>query len=343
MAKHISFLVIALVLNFFNTSLAIPVTYNVLSLGAKPDGKTDSTKSLISAWAAACGSPRPATIYVPPGRYFVQQVHFRGACQNKAIMIRIDGTLVAPSDYNALRSVGNWILFEGVNGVTISGGILDGQGTGLWACKTSSKLCPSGATGVKVLASGTSPNTDGIHVQLSSGVSILRSKISTGDDCVSIGPGTANLWIENVVCGPGHGISIGSLGKDLQEAGVQNVTIKTVTFKGTQNGLRIKAWGRPSSGFVQGVLFQHAVMINVQNPIVIDQNYCPHNLNCPGQDIHGTPATPVAVKFDCSRNNPCTGIRLEDVKLTYQNQPAAASCANAGGTSSGLVEPTSCL
>ncbi|KAK2979491.1 hypothetical protein RJ640_027600 [Escallonia rubra] len=128
-----------------------------------------------------------------------------------------------------------------------------------------------------------------------------------------------------------------------QEAGVQNVTIKNVSFKGTQNGVRIKAWGRPSSGFVQGVLFQHALMINVQNPIVIDQNYCPHNLNCLGHDIHGTSATPVAVKFDCSRNNPCSGIRLEDVKLTYQNQPAAASCTNAGGTSSGLVEPTSCL
>ncbi|KAK3008212.1 hypothetical protein RJ639_015030, partial [Escallonia herrerae] len=391
MVKHISLLVVALVLNFFTTSLAIPVTYNVLSLGAKPDGKTDSTKSLISAWAAACGSPRPAKIYVPPGRYLVQQVHFRGVCQNKAITFGIDGTLVAPSDYNVLGSVGNWILFEGVNGVTISGGILDGQGTGLWACKASSKLCPSGATtlgfvnsnnvvisgltslnsqmfhivingcrnaklqGVKVVASGTSPNTDGIHVQLSSGVTILRSKISTGDDCVSIGPGTANLWIGKVVCGPGHGISIGSLGKDLQEAGVQNVTIKTATFKGTQNGVRIKAWGRPSSGFVQGVLFQHVVMINVQNPIVIDQNYCPRNLNCPGQvsgvkvrdvtyqDIHGTSATQVAVKFDCSRNNPCSGIRLEDVKLTYQNHPAAASCANAGGSSSGLVEPTSCL
>ncbi|KAK2976503.1 hypothetical protein RJ640_018082 [Escallonia rubra] len=125
--------------------LALHLGFSLQVKGVKPDGKTDSTKSLISAWAAACGSPRPATIYVPPGRYLVQQVHFRGACQNKAITIRIDGTLVAPSDYNALRSVGNWILFEGVNGVAISGGILDGQG-GLWACKASSKLCPSGAT-----------------------------------------------------------------------------------------------------------------------------------------------------------------------------------------------------
>lgn len=60
--------------------------------------------------------------------------------------------------------------------------------------------------GVKVMAAGNSPNTDGIHVQYSSGFTILNSKISTGDDCVSIGPGTTNLWIENVLCGPGHGI-----------------------------------------------------------------------------------------------------------------------------------------
>ena len=58
--------------------------------------------------------------------------------------------------------------------------------------------------GVKVSASGNSPNTDGIHVQLSSGVSIMNSKISTGDDCVSIGVGTTNLDIENMACGPGH-------------------------------------------------------------------------------------------------------------------------------------------
>ncbi len=77
--------------------------------------------------------------------------------------------------------------------------------------------------------------------------------------------------------------SIGSLGKDQQEAGVQNVTVKTVTFTGTQNGVRIKSWGRPSNGFARNILFQHVVMVNAQNPIVIDQNYCPGNKGCPGQ------------------------------------------------------------
>lgn len=60
--------------------------------------------------------------------------------------------------------------------------------------------------GVKVTAAANSPNTDGIHVQMSSSVTILSSNIATGDDCISIGPGTTNLWIENIACGPGHGI-----------------------------------------------------------------------------------------------------------------------------------------
>ena len=59
---------------------------------------------------------------------------------------------------------------------------------------------------VRVSAPGNSPNTDGIHVQQSSGVTIMNSHVSTGDDCVSIGPGSSNLWIENLACGPGHGI-----------------------------------------------------------------------------------------------------------------------------------------
>ena len=61
------------------------------------------------------------------------------------------------------------------------------------------------------------------------------------------------------------------------------MTVTTVTFTNTQNGVRIKSWGRPSNGFAKNILFQHAVMMNVQNPIVIDQNYCPDNKGCPGQ------------------------------------------------------------
>ncbi|XP_038699689.1 polygalacturonase-like [Tripterygium wilfordii] len=362
--------------------------YNVVTYGARPDGKTDSTPAFVASWVKACGSKGPANIYVPKGRFFVRNVVFNGPCKNSAIVVQIDGTLVAPSDLNAA----NWVMFRDVNGVTVSGGMMDGQGASLWACKASGKKsCRRGATslefensnniviagltslnsqlfhivindchnvkvqGVKVSAAGNSPNTDGVHVQGSTDVTILNSKIATGDDCVSVGPGTTNLWIENIACGPGHGISIGSLGKDFQEAGVQNVTVTSVQFIGTENGVRIKSWGRPSNGFARNILFQHCTMTNVDNPIVIDQNYCPDEKNCPGQasgvkisdvaylDIHGSSATEVAVKLDCSKKYACSGIKMEDVKLTYKNQVAHASCVNADGSSSGIVEPSSCL
>ncbi|PHT55222.1 hypothetical protein CQW23_03708 [Capsicum baccatum] len=207
----------------------------------------------------------------------------------------------------------------------------------------------------KVSAPGNSPNTDGIHVKLSTGVSITNSHIGTGDDCISIDPGNSNLWIEGIACDPGHGISIGSLGWKLEELGVQNVTVKIVTFTGTTNGVRVKTWARSSNGFVRGVLFQHIVMVNVKNPIIIDQNYCPNHESCPKQgsaikisdityqDIRGTSSTEVAVKLDCNKINPCSGITLEDVNLSYKDQPTEAACVNARGRASGLKALANCL
>ncbi|CAL1354635.1 unnamed protein product [Linum trigynum] len=139
-----------------------------------------------------------------------------------------------------------------------------------------------------------------------------------------------------------------------QEPGVKNVTVKTVNITETTNGLRIKTWGRPSSGFVRDVLFQHTVMEGVQNPILIDHNYCPGNRNCPGRasgvevsdirywNVRGTSRTEFAVRFDCSHKaNPCSGIQMRDVALAYvgsdsgsaSTEAAAAACTNARGTS----------
>ncbi|KAK9103106.1 hypothetical protein Sjap_020360 [Stephania japonica] len=77
-------------------------------------------------------------------------------------------------------------------------------------------------------------------------------------------------------------VVIGSLGKNQNEQGVQNVTVKTAAFTGTQNGVRIKTWAKPNQGFVRGVLFQDVTINNAQNPIIIDQEYYPDD-NCPSQ------------------------------------------------------------
>ncbi|KAK1271207.1 hypothetical protein QJS04_geneDACA006143 [Acorus gramineus] len=391
MAPSKTFCVVVLPLLVFTLlTTSAKAAYNVLDFGAKADGKTDSAKAFLAAWSAACSSTSPATVHVPSGRFLLNRVAFQGPCKNNKINFRMFGTLVAPS-YTVIGTSNQWILFNQIDGLSINGGILDGQGTRLWDCKLAGKNCPLGAASIvftksknllingltsinselahmvingcegvtmqniKISATDDSPNTDGIHVQMSTNIAITQSTIKTGDDCISIGPGMVNLWVEGVFCGPGHGISIGSLGKTSIEPGVQNVTVTATTISGTQNGLRIKTWGRESSGFVKDVVFEHIVMQNVDNPIVIDQNYCPYNRNCPGQhsgikisnvkynDIKGTSATPVAVKFDCSLRNPCSGITLQDIKLTYKNKAALSSCTNAIGGASGIVVPQSCL
>ncbi|XP_057793874.1 polygalacturonase-like [Salvia miltiorrhiza] len=386
-----------LILTFLHYSssasiLAANSTYNVLSYGAKSDGKSDCTKAFLTAWGAACAYASPATVYVPSGRYLLGNAYFDGSsCKNTDITIQIDGTLVAPSNYNAIGNTGHWLKFEKVTGVSIRGGTLDGQGANLWECKNSGKNCPTGATSVaflnsnnvkingmaslnsqmfhigidgcrdvslqniKISAPENSPNTDGIHVEESSRVSITNSRIATGDDCVSVGPGTFDLWVENITCGPGHGISIGSLGWELNEAGVENVTVKSCMFTGTQNGVRVKTWARPSHGFVRNIHYQHLTMLNAENPIIIDQNYCPHDGNsCPNQssgvkisdvtyeDIHGTSATEVGVKLECSKTQACRGITLDEVVLRYKDESSTASCDNVVENVAGVVKPLNC-
>lgn len=127
-------------------SFAISTTYNILDFGANPNGKIDSTNSLSKAWSSACTSIKPSTIYVPQGRFLLKTLHFKGPCRNKAITFFVGGTLIAPSDYNAIGNAGNWLLFESVDGVSIRGGVLDGRGAALWACKNSGASCPSGVT-----------------------------------------------------------------------------------------------------------------------------------------------------------------------------------------------------
>ncbi|PRQ51902.1 putative polygalacturonase [Rosa chinensis] len=365
-------------------------TYNVMKYGAKADGKTDSTQAFVKTWAAACSSAQTATMYVPKGSFLLKAAVFRGPCKSR-IIVQIYGTLIAPTDYWALGNSGHWILFIKVNRLEVLGGRLDAKGAGFWACRKSGKSCPVGARSITfnwandVVISGLSsvnsqlthlvinscnnvavrnvtlyapddsPNTDGIHVQGSTGVTITGATLMTGDDCVSIGPGTKNLYMSNIRCGPGHGVSIGSLGRAVNEAGVQNVTLTNAVFTGSDNGVRIKSWARPSTGFVTNILFQNIMMRNVENPIIINQNYCPHNQGCPNQssgvkisqvtykNIQGTSATAEAVTFDCSPSNPCRGIRLHDIKLTYLNKVATSSCNNIGGTSTGVVMPRSCL
>jgi len=131
---------------------------------------------------------------------------------------------------------------------------------------------------LKISAPYDSPNTDGIHLGNSENIEITNSVIGTGDDCISIGPGDKNISISKVFCGPGHGISVGSLGASANEGDVIGLSVKNCTLTNTTNGIRIKTWPNSPVSSASNFTFDDIVMKNVDNPLVIDQKYCPHNL-----------------------------------------------------------------
>ncbi|KAL8129190.1 hypothetical protein V2J09_018345 [Rumex salicifolius] len=278
----------------------------------------DHTTAFKRAWVEACGSTENAVLVVPKrSTYRVKQLTFSGPCVSP-ITIHIYGTIEASndmSDYESDRL--HWILFKGLQDLTVSGGgTIDGNGAIWWknSCKTDPSLamtfedCGNVVVGqimyrnaqqmhltfencvnvraynLVISSPGDSPNTDGIHVSGSKNVVIQRSVIRTGDDCISIVSGSTNVKATDIVCGPGHGISIGSLGKEHSKASVSNVLVNRATLSGTTNGVRIKSW-QGGSGYATGITFQNVVMHNVSNPIIIDQNYCDQTTTCPQQLI----------------------------------------------------------
>ncbi|GKA53031.1 exopolygalacturonase-like protein [Tanacetum coccineum] len=110
----------------------------------------------------------------------------------------------------------------------------------------------------------------------SSQIKIHDSTIMTGDDCISMVSGTHDVEIWNVQCGPGHGFSIGSLGKYNKEEVVRGITVRDSSLRETQNGVRIKTWASATPNLASDIIFDKIYMDNVDNPILIDQQYCPH-------------------------------------------------------------------
>ncbi|XP_048497633.1 exopolygalacturonase-like [Beta vulgaris subsp. vulgaris] len=133
---------------------------------------------------------------------------------------------------------------------------------------------------ITISAPSDSPNTDGINIAYSRQIQVSNSKISTGDDCISILPGAKDVNITAIRCGPGHGISIGSMGMKPNEPAVNGVSVKNCNFTNTLNGVRIKTWGTKNVGHVDNVSFENILVDNASNPIIIDQNYCPSH-HCP--------------------------------------------------------------
>ncbi|KAJ4809393.1 Pectin lyase-like superfamily protein [Rhynchospora pubera] len=374
---------------------AAGATFSVGTYGARADGKTDDSNAFMKTWQAACASSGKVKIQIPGGKYLLGPLTFSGPCP-KVTMLTIvhKGTLLASTNLGKFKS-DVWLEFYGVKGLRISGGgTVDGQGAAAWDKNSCHKMknCQAlpvsvkfigmndtivrgltsvnpkffhmavidcqrfTATDLTLTAPEDSPNTDGCHIEGSTGVEISRAKIGTGDDCISIGHGNTDVLISSVECGPGHGLSIGSLGKYKYEKDVKGLIIRDSKITSTQNGVRIKTWeNSPVSTIATNITFENIIMSNVSNPIIIDQTYCPFK-NCGSKDpskvklsnihftnIRGTSATPVAVTLECSKGYPCQNVNLKDIQLKYINgSDATLACANVSPQFSGTVNPKKC-
>ncbi|KAL4341952.1 hypothetical protein GQ457_08G034110 [Hibiscus cannabinus] len=163
-----------------------------------------------------------------------------------------------------------------------------------------------------------SPNTDGIHIGRSDGVNIINSDIRTGDDCISIGDGTKHLDIKDVTCGPGHGISIGSLGKFENEEPVEGITVSKCSLSDTTNGVRIKSWAGEFPGTASDIHFEDITMKNEESNVKLSK--------ISFKNIHGTTALSEVVKIICSGKFSYENVELADIDITYSG-PKGPACA----------------
>ncbi|CAK9155675.1 unnamed protein product [Ilex paraguariensis] len=309
---------------FVKTESNSPI-YNVMDYGAHGDGHTDDTKAFMKAWEAACSSSSSSspTMHVPSEMTFmIQPLYFRGECDPKQIDVEINGNIIAPkdpSDWTCHDGCREWIHFEHVDGLRVYGsGTINGQGQKWWDLNA---LKISNSNNV-YLTSLTFKDNPRVHVDLQSSKSVFISNLSIdapedspntdGDDCISMVDGSSNIQISNIACGPGHGISVGSLGKHGAEDKVEDIHVSDVVFTGTTNGARIKTWQNTA--------------VQVSNVIF--------------REFLGTSKKETAVMLDCSEAAPCTDITLDNIYLrTTHGHNAKSVNNNAHGRTQGLVVP----
>jgi len=123
-----------------------------------------------------------------------------------------------------------------------------------------------------------SPNTDAIDPFSSSNIIIDHVFSSVGDDNIAIKSGpinspgpdapTRNVTITDCTFENGHGLSIGS---ELS-GGAQHIHAERIHFKGTDQGIRIKA-NRDRGHDVSDISFKDIDMVDVKTAILISEYY----------------------------------------------------------------------
>ena len=369
---------------FISVVAADEAVFDIMNYDAAADGETDDAMAFIQAFRAGCDQPNAARVTVPAGKVFsMSEMVFMGPCKAPTITIEINGNLSAVSDPSAY-SRNTWLLIDRVDGIKVTGeGTFDGNGANIWKYANEQNRLPVSLilqetrdceisnlhfvnamgfhtkvtdsvnvliTNLTIIAPDESPNTDGIHLANNTNTKITDSFIGTGDDCISIGDGNVDLLITRIFCGPGHGLSIGSLGKREGETDVSGITIINCTLTGTTNGARIKSYHASPKLSATKIVYQDLIMNAVKNPIIIDQHYDsktkPEQSSVQISDvkfinIKGTTISKNPIMLNCSTTFPCQNIELSEIDLvpTEPMKTFAAACSAAKFTINGVVNP----
>lgn len=165
---------------------------------------------------------------------------------------------------------------------------------------------------MKILAPH-SPNTDAIDPFSSSNIVIDHVFSSVGDDNIAIKSGainspgpdapSKNITITDCTFENGHGLSIGSE----VAGGAQNIHAERIHFKGTDQGIRIKA-NRDRGADVSNISFKDIDMVDVKTAILISEYY-PKVF--PEGEVQSAPVTRLTPMFH--------NFVIENVKATGSN------------------------
>ncbi|KAK4479724.1 hypothetical protein RD792_015256 [Penstemon davidsonii] len=378
------------------TTIFNVMNYGAVGNGRTDDSQAFS-RAWTAACQAQTSSSIP-TVYIPQKRtFFLSPLQFSGPCKSSRIYFLVSGNLIAPIKTAwSGNHFDSWLLFYGIDGLVMKGkGVIDGRGSSWWPPKPCfndpahgmifrrcnglrldgfTKINGPGThilimacndalvSNLRIIAPGDSPNTDAINIASSKGVQIRNSFIATGiiihvgDDCIAITAGSSDISVSGITCGPGHGISIGSLGSGGSDV-VENVRVRNCTLKGTITGVRIKTL-QGGKGYARNISFEGIKFIAVDNPIQIEQFYCPLKVNCQNDTssavaisdvlfstISGTSIAENVINLSCSQSVGCTNIRLDRVYITstVPGKKVYANCFNAHGKATRTKPAIKCL
>lgn len=322
----LSFVYTAVALEFSGDLIrvnAFASTCNVLTYGAKGDGRTDDTKAVQAAITACTGTAGGTVLLPSPYTFLTFAIYVPKTASSFALVV--DGNWRFNNDSSKWPGTAPCLLFEGGSNIALVGsGVVDGNGAAWWPNKSGFRpglvtmqgvvnalianisfkdspnhqleiyASPAEITHVSITAPpSTAPvpshNTDGIDVH-GDNFYVHDSYISTGDDNVAIH--ASNVLITRVTFGTGHGASIGSLGGAIA---LQNITVSDCTFTGTEAGVRIKT-DSGSTGFLKGVTYANLQMSGVQETVSVCMFYdVDGDCNYPGSTKGGKPGTTLAI------------------------------------------------